>query len=78
MLNFDLLKKALQLVSPPLFVYDFSKKLFLKFHCLVVFLRYREICVAIACFPNHDVIYFEINLSNQAVFLHHQKIQSKI
>ena len=29
MLNFDLLEKGLELVSPPHFVYDFSRKVFL-------------------------------------------------
>ena len=30
MLNFDFLKKGLRIVSPPNFVYDFSRKVFLK------------------------------------------------
>ena len=50
MLNFELLEKYLGIVSPPNFVYDFSKKIFLmlyspccihiiltKFHCLIDF-----------------------------------------
>ena len=30
MLNFDFLEKDLEIVSPPHFVYDFSRKIFLK------------------------------------------------
>ena len=44
MLNFDFFKKGLGIVSPPHFVYDFSRKIFFKLfsqltklHCLIVF-----------------------------------------
>ena len=33
---------------------------------------------AIACFPDCNARNFQSNLSNQAVFLHHQKIKTKI
>ena len=40
MLNFDLLKKGLGIVSPPNFVYDFSRKMFHKlFYILTKFDR---------------------------------------
>ena len=32
MLNFDFLEKGLGIVSPPHFVYDFSRKMFLKLY----------------------------------------------
>ena len=32
MLNFDFLEKGLEIVSPPYFVYDFSRKVFLKLY----------------------------------------------
>ena len=54
MLNFDILKKGLGIVSPPHFVYDFFKKnvssyilLTNKFHCLLGILV--NMCIAIAC-----------------------------
>ena len=34
MLNFDLLEKDLEIVSPPHFVYDFSRKIFLKLYSI--------------------------------------------
>ena len=44
MLNFDFLEKSLGIVSPPHFVYDFSRKMFhdifcllTKFHCIIAF-----------------------------------------
>ena len=49
MLNFISLEQGLGLVSPPHFVYDFSRKMFLmflltdtKFHCLIAF-TFRDI-----------------------------------
>ena len=32
MLNFDFLKNGLRIASPPHFVYDFSRKMFLKLY----------------------------------------------
>ena len=34
MLNFDALEKGLGIVSPPHFVYDFSRKMFLILHSI--------------------------------------------
>ena len=34
-------------------------------------------CITIVCFPGFDVKYFEINLSNPAVFLHYWKTKTK-
>ena len=34
MLNFDFLEKGLRIVSPPLFVYCFSIKMFLMLYCI--------------------------------------------
>ena len=54
MLNFIFLKKGLGIVSPPHFVYDFSRKMFLKLYSLtdqiplpdcLYFLRYWSICM---------------------------------
>ena len=52
MLNFNIPEKGMGLVSPPHFVYDFSRKMFLmlhsitKFHSLIAFtLRYWVIYV---------------------------------
>ena len=53
MLNFDYLEKGLEIVSPPQFVYDFSRKMFLilYFNCQIslpdclYLLKYLSICV---------------------------------
>ena len=72
MLNFNFSEKGLRLVSPPHFVYDFSRKMFLMLHSInwpnfIVWLPLLlEILgimfIAIVCFPGCDVIDFEINL----------------
>ena len=72
MLNFDFLEKGLGVVSPPLFLYDFSRKTFLMLYSInwpnsIVWLpSLREIldnvCIAIVCFPGCDVMNFETNL----------------
>ena len=59
MLNFDFLKKSLEIVSPPHFVYNFSRKMFLKlyFSNLAVFIAWLSLlldllvnmCIAIVC-----------------------------
>ena len=67
MLNFDFLEKGLGIVSPPHFVYDFSRKMFLMLYSiwpnfivwLPLFLRY----IAVVCFPGCDFINFEFNLN---------------
>ena len=67
--NFDFLGKGLGIVSPPYFVYEFSRKQFSYYSLLtdqiswpgcLYFLRYN-MCLATICFPGYDVIYFEIN-----------------
>ena len=89
MLNFDFLEKGLGTVSGPHFMYDFSRKCFpcyilltdqISLSDFLSFLRYWAIWVLQLCFPRCDVIDFEINLilSNQAVFLHDQNVQTKI
>ena len=72
LLNFNFSKKGLELVSPPHFADDFSKKIFLMLHSInwpnfIVSLPFLleilcNMCVAIVCFPGCDVINFEINL----------------
>ena len=58
MLNFDILDKGLEIVSPAHFVYDFSKKMFLMLYLLtdqislsgcLYFLRFGNMCIAIVC-----------------------------
>ena len=66
-------KKGLGLVSPPYFVDDFSRKIFLMlcsvnwknfFVLLSLFLEISDnMCVAIVCYPVCDIINFEIYLS---------------
>ena len=86
MLNFDFLEKGLWILSLPRFVYDFSQKLFVKLCSLnwpnfivwlLLFLEMLDyMCIAIVsqvCF-----FHFEINLSNQAVFLNDKKVKTKI
>ena len=72
MLNFDHLEKGLVIVTPPHFLNDFSRKMFLMLYSinwpnLIVWLPLlheilSNICIAIVCFPVCDVINFEINL----------------
>ena len=53
MLNFEFLEKGLGIVSPPHFVYDFSRKMFLMLYSInrpnfivrLYFFRYWSICV---------------------------------
>ena len=77
MLNFEFLEKGLGIASPPNFIL-LTDQILLS-HCLY-FLRYWTIYVVIVCFPDCDVINFEINLylSNQAVFLSDQEVKKKI
>ena len=86
MLNFDFLGEGLGIVSPAHFVYDFSRKMFLMFYSInwpnvIVWLPLLleilfNVCIAIVCFPDCDVINFEIN--NQAIFLHDQKFKTEV
>ena len=73
MLIFDFLEKGLGLISPPQFVHDFSRKIFLIFYfinrpsliaSLLFFLEILgHMCIIIICFPVYDVIIFEFSLS---------------
>ena len=70
-LNFDFLEKSLEYVSPPYFVHDFLRKIFLMLcsinwpDFIVSFSLLLEILgniyVAIVCFPGFYVVNFEIN-----------------
>ena len=72
MLNFDLLEKDLGIVSPPHFVHDISKNMFLMLYSINwpnliawLFLLLEiliNMCIAIVCFPRFDVINLEIEL----------------
>ena len=72
MLNFDFLEKGLEIVSPSHFVYDFSRKMFLKLHLIVwpnfiawlpLLLRILgNMCITSVCYSGWGVIKFEINL----------------
>ena len=71
MLNFDFSEKGLGIVSPPHFVYGFSRNMFQE-KCYIPltdqislsdFLYVLDnMCIAIVCFPGCDVIDYEINL----------------
>ena len=72
MLNFDFLEKGLGIVSPPQFVYDFSRKIFLMLYSITWpnFIAWLPLlleilvnmCIANLCQPGCDVTEFEINL----------------
>ena len=68
MLNSDFSEKVLGIVSPSHFANDFSRKMFLRLYnyqiaWLPLLLRYWAIFVlSIICFPDCDVINFQINL----------------
>ena len=72
MFNFDFLEKGQGIVSPPYFVNDFSRKMFLMLYSInwphfIVWLpllleTLDSTYIAIVCFPGFDVINFEINL----------------
>ena len=72
MFNFDFLEKGLEIINPPPFVYDFSRKMFLVLYsinwlnfiaCLPLLLEILgNMCIAIVCFPGCD-INFQINWS---------------
>ena len=71
-LNFGLIGKGLAIVSPPHFVHDFSRKMFLELYFInwpnfIVWLPLLlEIlgimCIAIVCFSGFDVLNFEVKL----------------
>ena len=72
MLNFNFSEKSLGLVSPPHYVYDFSREIFLMLHSsnwpyfvawlILVLEILGNTCITIVCQPGCDVIKFEINL----------------
>ena len=72
MLNFVFLEKSLGIVSPPHFMYDFLRKMFLMLYFIncpyfIVSLPLLleiliNMCIAIACEPCCNVIIFLINL----------------
>ena len=72
MFNFDFIEKGLGIFSPPHFVYDFPRKIFLMLYSITwpkslvwLTLLYEilgNIGIAIVYFPGCDVINFEINL----------------
>ena len=72
MLNFGFSEKGLEIVSPPHFVYDFSRKIFLMLYSInwpnfIVWLSLLlhilgNMGIAIACFPGCDDLNFEINV----------------
>ena len=88
MFNFNFLEKGLGIASRAYFVFDFSRKYFLKLCSInwpnfIVWLPLLlellvNMRIAIVFFPCCDVINFEIHLSNQAVFVHDQKVNTKI
>ena len=79
-LNFEFLDKGLGLVSPPHFVYTFSPKMYLKLYSVnwpsfIVWLPFlleilNDICTAIK-------FQIYLNLSNQVVFIHDQKVNTR-
>ena len=72
MLNFNFPEKGLGLVSPPYFVYNISRIMFLMLYYInwptfivriPLFLEILgNMCITIVCKPDCDVIQFEINL----------------
>ena len=83
MLNFDFSEKGLRIVSPPNFVHNFSRKMFLILNSVnwpnrmpdsFYFLRYWSVSV-LQLFVNQVVT---SQIFNQAVFLHHQKVMAKL
>ena len=73
MLNFKFLKESLWLVSSPHFVHDFSGKIslmlnYINFSTFIILLPLlleisSNMCITIVCYPNCDVIDFEICLT---------------
>ena len=72
MLNFVILEKNLGLISPPHFVYDFSKKMFFMLYSInwenfivllpLLFGILENMCIAIVCFLGCEVIHFGIKI----------------
>ena len=78
MLNSDFLEKSLG-ISPSHFVYDNSRKMFLAsysinwpnfFACLALLLEILvNMCIAIVCQPDYDVIKFEIKTLSKVYYI---------
>ena len=76
-LNFECSEKGLRLVSPPHFVYDFSRKIFLMFYVTnwpnfivwltILFKIIRNMCIVIVCEPGCDVINLKLTSSFQLI-----------
>ena len=72
MLNFSFSEKGLGLVSPPHFVYGFSRKMLFMLYSLnwlnfiawlsLLLKIFGNTCITIVCLPGCDIINFEINL----------------
>ena len=72
MINFDFLEKGLGIVSPPHFVYDFSRKMFLMLYSInrTNFIAWLTLlheilvnmCIAVVSFQSCGVINLEISL----------------
>ena len=77
MINFECSEKGLRLVSPPHFVYDFSRKIFLMFYVTnwpnfivwltILFKIIRNMCIVIVCEPGCDVINLKLTSSFQLI-----------
>ena len=63
MLNFDFFDKGLGIVSLAHFVYGVSIKMFFIAWLSLLLERLGNVCIAIVCYPDSDVMDFEINLT---------------
>ena len=91
MLNSDFLVQCLRIVSPPHFVFDFSKNMFLMLYCYILINRPNIIswfpllleiaqyvyCNCLLTSLWRHKFWNQSSLSNQAVFLHDQKVTTK-
>ena len=89
MLTLNFSEKGLGIVSPPHFVYDFSRKIILMLYsinwpnfiaCLPLLLDILDnMCIVVVCYPDCDVMDFEINLIFliETFFLNDQKVMTK-
>ena len=86
MLNFDFLQKGLGIVSPPYFMKDVSRKIFLMLHSInwsnfidwlpLLLETLCNMCIAVVCQLGSDVVNFE--KLDQVIFLHDRKVKTKI
>ena len=78
MLNFDIIEKGLGVVSPPYFVYDFSRIFFPCYISLIdqIFRQFVYYNCSLKRLWKHK-FWNEPYLSNQAIFLLDQKINTK-